>query len=169
MSNLESAKAALDAELSQARQGVAYYQSRIEALTAALAQLDTLLGGTGKMAAKPGPKGKRGRKPGKAATKAAAGKRGPKKAPAAKAGKRASASGDNLPFTGGDFWPNLVTSEPQSGADILHAAIANLGFTPTKQQVTKLTNRLTFALHALVKSGKIQDSGSGRERRFFKA
>jgi hypothetical protein len=50
----------------------------------------------------------------------------------------------------------------------LHAAIDKLGFTPTRQQVQKRTNRLTFALRALVESGNTQDSGSGRERRYFK-
>jgi len=81
---------------------------------------------------------------------------------------RASNGGDQLPFTGGDYWINLITAQPQSGADILHAAIARLGFTPTRQQVQKLTNRVTFSLRALVEAGKIQDSGSGRKRRYFK-
>ena len=169
MSNLESAIAALEAELSQARQGYAYYQTRIESLEQALTQLGQLGGSatsTGKVV-----KGKRGRKPGKAAPKVAAkmatkASRGGAKARGA--GGRKAATDKDLPFTGGDYWPNMVTSEPQSGADILHAAIAQLGFTPSRQQVQKLTNRLTFALHALVKSGKIRDSGTGRERRFFK-
>ncbi|HSY26548.1 MAG TPA: hypothetical protein VK832_03510, partial [Burkholderiaceae bacterium] len=173
MSNLESARVALEAELSQARQGYVYYQTRIESLQQALLQLGQLGGdaaSTGKVVAK----GKRGRKPGKAvangslrtAAKATT-KTASKKAAKAVGGRKAATDKD-LPFTGGDYWPNLVTSDPQSGADILHAAIAQLGYTPTKKQVQKLTNRLTFALHALVKSGKIRDSGSGRERRFFK-
>lgn len=163
MSNLESAKKALEAELSQAKQGFAFYQSRIDALTQTLAELDKLQGG-GTTKGAGVVKGKRGRKPGKATSVKAAPKKADKKAK----GRKATGAND-LPFTGGDYWPDLVTSQPQSGADILHAAIAKLGFTPTKLQVQKLTNRATFALHSLVKTGKIQDSGSGRERRFFKA
>lgn len=164
MSNLESARKALEAELSLAKQGYAFYQSRIDALGKALDELDVLQGGGTIKGA--GVKGKRGRKPGKLAAAKATPKTTEKKTRGRKPGKAAGAN--DLPFTGGDYWSNLVTTQPQSGADILHTAIAKLGFTPTKQQVLKLTNRLTFALHALVKSGKIQDSGSGRERRFFK-
>lgn len=159
MSNLETAKVALEAELAQARKGFAYYQSRIDALGKALQQLLELDDATGKTSKPAAPTGKRGRKPGKHLIAKA------KKKPTS--GK--VAAGNELPSTGGDFWPNLITLQPQSGADILHAAIDGLGFTPTKLQVQKLTNRLTFALHALVKAGKIADSGVGRARRFFKA
>jgi hypothetical protein len=51
----------------------------------------------------------------------------------------------------------------------LKAAVSSLTFTPTKLQTQKLAGRMTFALNALVKANKIQDSGKGRERRFFKA
>jgi len=81
---------------------------------------------------------------------------------------RASKGPNDLPFTGGDYWPDLITSEPQSGSDVLRAAIAGLGFEPSADQVKKLTQRMTFVLNSLVKAKKIQDSGSGRERRFFK-
>jgi hypothetical protein len=172
MSNLESAKKALEAELQLAKQGYAFYQSRIDALGKALGELEILQGGGAVKGV--ATKGKRGRKPGRPAGKVAskaASKAAPKAAKSTekKTRGRKAGGGNDLPFTGGDYWPNLVTSEPQSGADILHAAINKLGFTPTKQHVQKLTNRATFALHSLVKSGKIQDSGSGRERRFFKA
>jgi len=50
----------------------------------------------------------------------------------------------------------------------LKSAIDKLGFTPTNTQIKKLTQRMTFALNALVKANKIQDSGAGRERVFFK-
>lgn len=159
MQNLESAKVAIEAELALARRGLAHYRSRIEALSETLAQL-ACIDGSAVTSRKPS---------------ASAVKRSQKMAqvkPAKAAGKqkyeRTAKGGDELPFTGGSYWTDLITAQPQSGADILHAAIATLGFTPTKAQVQKLTNRLTFALHALVRSGKIQDSGSGRERRFFK-
>ena len=73
-----------------------------------------------------------------------------------------------LPSTGGDYWKNLVGAEPKSGQAILAEAVNGLGFTPTKAQVSKLLNRMTFALNSMVKAGAIQDSGSGRERRFFR-
>ena len=50
----------------------------------------------------------------------------------------------------------------------LEAAIGKLDFEPTKPQIQKLSGRMIFAINALVKTGKIRDSGSGRARRFFK-
>jgi hypothetical protein len=165
MSNLDAAKAALQAELSQAKQGLAYYQSHVTALESALAQLGNL--GLGTVAANPAG-AKRGRKPGKLvkAEKPAKGGRGrPAKA---KKGGRAAKGPNDLPFTGGDYWPDLVTGEPQSASEVLHAAVAGLSFEPTAEQVKKLSQRMTFVLNSLVKTGKIKDSGSGRGRRFFK-
>jgi hypothetical protein len=75
----------------------------------------------------------------------------------------------DLPFTGGDYWTNLLSDQPKSGPEIFKSAIAQLGFTPSKEQIAKLGGRMTFALNTLVKAKKIKDSGSGRERRFFKA
>ena len=156
MSNLESARAAIEAEIAHAREGFAFYQSRIETLQKMLSQLASVDG------AGPAPK-RRGRKPGsvnkvKKVVKAGRGRR---------AGKADSGQND-LPFTGGNYWVNLVTSEPQSVSEILQAAVGKLDFTPSDEQVKKLAGRMTFALNALVKTRQIQDSGSGRERRFFK-
>jgi hypothetical protein len=155
MSNLESAKAAIQAELSHAKQGLAYYHSRIDSLEKMLTQLASVSGSKQDMSAVV--KGKRGRKP-------LTGKPGKQK----RVGKESS-GGHELPFTGAEFWPNLVHEQPRSASEILKAAISTLGFTPTKLQVQKLAGRMTFALNALVKANKIQDSGKGRERRFFKA
>ena len=162
MSNINAAIAALEAELAQAKQGMAYYQSQVVALETALTQLGALgLVGAGKPAG-----AKRGRKPGKVKLeKTVKAKRG---RPAKVKGRRAAKGPNDLPFTGGDYWPDLVTSEPQSGSDILKASVAGLGFEPTEEQVKKLSQRMTFVLNSLVKSGKIKDSGSGRSRRFFK-
>jgi hypothetical protein len=160
MSNLESARAAIEAELSHAKQGLAFYHSRIEALEKMVAQLANVSGSNdaphGALAAK----AKRGRK---AAAKLA------KPAKLEKKKGRRESGGTGLPFTGGDYWPNLVLEEPRSASEILAAAIASLSFTPTDVQTKKLAGRMTFALNALVKAGKIQDSGSGRDRRFFKS
>ncbi len=169
MSNLGSAKTAIEAELSQAKQGLAYYQSQVAALEGALAQLAVIAGGSDAAAESADQKRPRAVK----AAKAVKAQRGrPAKANKVKTVKsRAvkSAKGANeLPFTGGDYWPNLVSADPQSGADILRASVAGLGFSPTPEQVKKLQQRMTFVLNALVKDKTIQDSGSGRARRFFK-
>jgi len=160
MSNLESAKAAIQAELSHAKKGLAFYHSRIDSLEKMLTQLANVSGSSDALSARPALKVKGGRKAEVAkATKPA--KKG-------RAGKD-SAGGNDLPFTGGDFWPNLVLETPRSASEILEAATSSLGFAPSKLQAQKLAGRMTFALNALVKTKKIQDSGRGRERRFFKA
>jgi hypothetical protein len=156
MSNLESARAAIQAEISHAKEGLTFYQSRITSLEKMLGQLADF---NGSHAAGPVVKGKRGRKPGVSIVA---------KPTKKKAGKEAT-NGNDLPFTGGDYWTNLVLEEPRSASDILEAAVASLGFTPTKTQVQKLAGRMTFALNTLVKTDKIKDSGRGRERRFFKS
>jgi len=163
MSNLESATSAIEAEISHAKQGLSYYQFRVDALEKMLLQLADIGSESidASTATTPG-HAKRGSKPG--AAKPAKTAKPAKKSKSVKGETGAS----GLPFTGGDFWPNLVTSEPQSASDILNAAIASLGFTPTPVQKQKLAGRQTFAINALVKTKAIQDSGKGRERRFFK-
>jgi|SRR6185437_6140544 len=162
MSNIDAAIAALGAELSQAKQGLAYYQSQVSALETALAQLGVI----GKVPAK------RGRKPGVLAkvekSKPVKVARGRGRPPKVKGKVKSGGRSKDLPFTGGDYWPDLVHSEPRSASDILKASVAGLGFEPSKEQVKKLSQRMTFVLNSLVKSGKIKDSGSGRGRRFFK-
>jgi hypothetical protein len=153
MSNLKSAKHAIEAELEHAKQGVAFYQSRVEALEDALAKLNIVdtpsrdiikpaVNGQTKMSGKPG----RGRKP------------------------RAKAEGgdDKLPSTGKDFWPDLISAQPQSASEIFDAALKTLGITPTKDQSKKLAQRQANALSILTKKGIVSSSGSGRSRRFFK-
>ena len=76
---------------------------------------------------------------------------------------------DSLPPTGGDFWLNLVSDQPQSAVDISNAAITALSIAPEqKGRIQKLKQRVSPALASLVSSQKIKDSGAGRERRFFK-
>ena len=161
MSNLSSAKTAIADELSAAKKGLAFYTSRITTLEKLLSQLDTF---DGKPAVEPIAAHNSQAKVAKIAkvmkTKGTT-------APTAKLPKQSS-SENELPFTGGDYWLNLVTTEPQSARDILNVAVKALGFPATKEQVGKLANRETFALNAMVKAKQIKDSGSGRERRFFK-
>jgi hypothetical protein len=165
MSNLAAAKAAIQAELSHAKEGLAFYTARIGALEETLSQLASI--GTGPSnvpaAAIAAPAQSA---PKVVAAKAAKPVKAGKKTRGAKA---AAVGGKDLPFTGGDYWTNLLTEEPQSASDILNAAVSKLGFTPTKAQIQKLAGRQTFAINALVKAKKVKDSGSGRERRFFKA
>jgi hypothetical protein len=165
MTNLTSAKSAINAELSHAKKGLAFYQARIDALAHALAQLENVDAvGDAPVRGKRGPKAKmapvaaqpRGRKPGR-----------PPKATKAKGSRKSNGSAQELPFTGGDFWPNLITKEPQSAPEILHAAVSRLGYEASKDTIKTLANRQTSALNSLVKSGKIQSEGSGRARRFF--
>jgi len=162
MQHLDSAKAAIEAELNHTRQGLAFYYARIESLENALAQLADI---TSTSADVPSAKG--GKRAAKIVVENKVGKT-VKAAKKAKTGKEDS-NGQKLPFTGGDFWINLVTSEPKSASEILSEATSSLGFTPTKLQAQKLAGRMAFAINALVKTKSIQDSGKGRERRFFRA
>jgi hypothetical protein len=155
MSNLQSAKSAIEAEIMHARQGVAFYQSRLHTLEKTLDQLDSVSlpediiqieepKQSSSARAKTAHKRGRGRPSGSAS------------------------SGKELPTTGADYWLDLVSDQPQSGAEILRQAVARLGFHPNKLQVQKLRQRLAPGLKALLQAQKIQDSGAGRERRFFK-
>ena len=160
MSNLESARAAIEAELSHAKNGLEYYHSRIGALEKMLTQLAGFQGSATPPTT--AARIKRGRKPGSSLKLAE-----PEKTPKVKTSRKSGSSG--LPFTGGDFWQNLVLQEPRSFPEILDAAIATLGITPSKTQRQKLSGRMIFAINALVKTKKIRDSDSGRARRFFQA
>ena len=160
-SNLKTAIQAIQAEIAHAKSGMDYYVARVEALQQTLAELTQVDGRASAPAAAI-------EKPQKKQAKPAAGKRGRKgKRAAAKSDDQGGTPGD-LPFTGGDYWTNLVNDQPQHGSDILKAAISKLDFEPSPTQVKKLAQRMTFALNALVKANKIQDSGSGRARVFTK-
>lgn len=148
-SNLSSARQAIQAELQHAKQGAEFYQSRVAALEEALEKLDTVDAET------PAP------------PRARAGAR----TGAAKGGGRRmqnARGGSQLPSTGGDFWPDLITEQPQSAPEILNAAVKALGITPSKGDLKKLSQRQANALNALVKAHKIEDSGAGRARRYFR-
>lgn len=189
-SNLKSAKDAIEAELSHARQGCAYYSSLVEALETALHQLESVEKGVSvsRSESKAQLNGKkltaheqkRSRKSSGAAREKSARRRSvangasrQQRADVKLNMRRGTAPGaseaDALPTTGGDFWLGLVTDEPKSAVDISKAAIAALGIKPDqKRNIQKLKQRVSPALAGLLSAHKIQDSGSGRERRFFK-
>lgn len=162
VSNLQSAKSAIKAEIAHARQGLDFYKSRVEILEQALDQLEH--------AASPEPAGgmrgtkRRGRKSSATATKAAQAARPHR----GRRSARSSGNANELPYTGGDYWFDLIGDEPHSAAEILKSAIGSLGFEPDKAQVQKLRQRLTAALQQMLQAGRIKDSGAGRERRYFK-
>ena len=155
MSNLQSAKEALRAELEHAREGLAYYQSRVEALQQTLSSLSSLDGKAAQSMEMP----TRGRRRKNAASEETA-----KPAKAARSRKSRS----DLPATGKEFWVGLITGEPQSSREILDAAVKSLGITPSGDDLKKLAQRQANALHMLVKAGAIADSGSGRDRRYLR-
>lgn len=180
--NITSARQAIQAELSHARQGAAFYSARVEALETALNQLESvdtdelaLEQDERKKTKKAGAKkaaGKRGR-PARAAAEAdSRGRKATNSSPQrARRGKKASAKGQEaaLPTTGTDFWLDLVTDEPKSAVDIANTAAAHLGLgDDDKTRIQKLKQRVAPALATLVATEKIQHTGSGRQRRYFK-
>lgn len=164
MSNLQTARAAIKAEIDYARQGLNFYQSRIEVLEQTLSQLEdvnTDEAGTSKRGRKAG-SGRRG-------AKASAGQEGKGRRGRKAAADTAATTAGELPYTGGDYWLNLISAEPRTAAEVLRASIDSLGFEPNKAQVQKLRQRLTAALQLMLQASKIRDQGSGRERRYVRA
>lgn len=148
MSNIDKARRAIAAEISHTKKGLAYYQQRVDSLHAMLASLGGGTGGTGDGAGR---------------------EFSPEAAQPSKRGlPRKAAAPQELAKTGGDFRAGVVTKQPQFGPDILAAAVAKLDFEPTAEQRKALANRMGPALAALVKSGKVADSGKGRVHRYFK-
>lgn len=159
MSNLSSAKQAIQSELDYAKRGFAFYTSRVDALEQALREIDRACTGV--------PAGRH------IDTKSGAREQRPSNAGLKSGRSRLHADGEpdgayELPSTGGDFWPDLISSREKSGREILASAIAKLGFTPSSAQIKKLSARMTTALNNLVKANIIKDTGSGRARRFYR-
>jgi hypothetical protein len=100
MSNLNSARQALKAELDHARKGAAFYESRVVALEEALDKIDSVESGNQKAS--------NSTKPGKSESGSVQLK------PGRKPRGRPAGNGAPLPSTGKDFWPNLITGQPQS-------------------------------------------------------
>jgi hypothetical protein len=174
-SNLNSAKQAIEAELTHARQGAAFYATRVQALEIALQQLENVDTENGAVPAAPDApmhtKGKvagakRGRKPGSVAK--ANGASTEEKTKGRKKGRGRPSS--SLPTTGRDFWFGLISDQPQSAVEISNAAVTALGIAPSqKREIQQLKQRVAPALASLVATHHISDTGSGRQRRFFKS
>lgn len=175
ISNLKSARRAIEAEMSYAKEGAAYYLARVEALENTLHQLesvDTGLKGTigdTKAPAKTKRINRRNVQQRSGATNSSTKQPSKTKPGAKKASANRENGVDNLPPTGKDFWFELVSGQPQSAVDIANAAISALGIRPDqKKQIQKIKQRVSPALANLVATQKIKDSGSGRARRFFR-
>jgi len=180
--NLTSARQAIQAELSHARQGAAFYSARVEALETALSQLESvdtddaalLDTNEGSPARRSGTKkqaGKRGRPARQAESTASTRRKSASgtSTPAKRGRKAATGEQSDLPTTGADFWLDLVTDEPKSAVEIANAAAAHLGLGPEqKTQIQKLKQRVAPALATLVSTEKIQHAGAGRQRRYFR-
>lgn len=160
MSSLKFARDVIRAELQNAKQGLAYYEERVQQLESAMQQIDTL-NGPGKTKTAPKTTAKNAR------TKKRSGVRPQLKASHSSSGRNDSA----LPKTGGDFWMRHVSKKPRSAVDIANAAAATLKLDPNKDKdlVRVLKSRVSPALQNLVGAKRIQDQGIGRERRFFVA
>ncbi|HZW13202.1 MAG TPA: hypothetical protein VFF81_08435 [Noviherbaspirillum sp.] len=182
--NLASARKAIEAELAHAIRGIDYYAARVEALETALSQLDSVdvdVGsadrtGRGKRAGAAAQKStdaKRTRRSRAARAKGSVNSKGDKASSKATHGGKSRAGArtdDGLPTTGADFWLNLITDEPQSAVAIATSAVKALGLKSDQNEpVKKLKQRVAPALAALVAAGKVQDTGAGRERRYFKS
>lgn len=147
MAKVQSAANAIEIELKEARQAVAFYTRRIEDLEDILATLASI----------DAPSTSRGKGTGKkAATRAQTAK------PAASASKGARST--KLPPTGKDFWPGLLTDTPQSSAQVFKAAIAALRIRPNPEDRKKLSQRMANALSTLAKNGDINAEGDRRTR-----
>lgn len=173
-SNLQSARQAIKAELSYAKQGAAYYEARVEALETALHQLDNVEGDApaSSSTARAGTEGRKANGGARLRRARAANGAVAQHAGEAKRGRKRAASKqvNDVPATGGDFWLRLVSEQPRSAVDIANAAIETLGIAPDqKDQIQKLKQRVSPALAGLVSAHKIKDSGAGRARRFYKA
>lgn len=158
MSNLKFARDVIRAELQHAKQGLAYYEERVQQLESALQQVDSL-NGPGKTKTAPKTTEKNAR------AETYSGVRPKGKASHSSSGRNSSA----LPKTGGDFWMRHVSKKPKSAVDIANTAAAALKLDPEKDQdlVRVLKSRVAPALQNLVNTKRVQDQGIGRERRFF--
>lgn len=156
MSTLKSARQTIEAELRHAEQGISFYQSRAEALRAALEQLSQADGGS----ATASRSGKRGATA--AATATATGVAGSSRKTRA-GGKRSQA----LPRMTRDFWLGFISHEPKSAIEVINMAIASFDPPLNADQSKKMKQRATQALQALLTSKQIKDVGTGRQRRYF--
>lgn len=119
MSRLKFARDAIRAELKHAKQGLAYYEERVQQLESALQQVAPL-NGLGKTKTAP-----------KTAKTNARAKKQSEDWPQVKASDSSSdRNGSALPKTGVDFWMRHMSKKPKSGDDIANAAATTLQLDP---------------------------------------
>ena len=163
MSNMTSVKSALDAEIKHAKEGIAFYSTRIATLEKMIQQLDQLdgardAGAGGKVG------GKRTYK--RSAKAGSGGALVEDGADTSLAGSGARAA-TKLPATTAAFWASLLSETPISNKDIIKAAIASLKIRPNPADLKKLKQRLANAITIMTKDGSMMSEGTGRARRFF--
>lgn len=163
MSNMTSVKTALDAEIKHAKEGIAFYSTRIATLEKMIQQLDQLDG-----ARATDPIGKNGGK-----------RKYTRTAKSSSDSVSADDSGDasatvsgarntsKLPATTAAFWTSLLPETPISNKDIIKAAITALKIRPNPADLKKLKQRLANAITIMTKDGSMMSEGTGRARRFF--
>lgn len=157
MSNLAKARQTILAELRHAEQGAAYYESRAAALRAALEKLEQSDGAQATPAR---------RQSGSSKSASAKALKQASKAGKRSGARKASSSRQALPKTSQAFWLGFIGQQAKTAADIANAAVASLDFVPTPEQTKQLKSRLAPTLQALLKAKKVQDTGSGRERKY---
>ena len=162
MSNMTSVKSALDAEIKHAKEGIAFYSTRIATLEKMIQQLDQLDG-----AREAGAGGKTGTK-----RKYARSAKGGVDTAFAENGADMSAgvsgarNASKLPATTATFWASLLSETPISNKDIIKAAIVALKIRPNPVDLKKLKQRLANAITIMTKDGSMTSEGTGRARRF---
>lgn len=163
MSNINTVKSALNAEIKHAQQGITFYATRIAALEKLIEQLDRLDNAAG---ANPALEA-RAKRPYARRVDPAAGASSMKAEKPQKAPKESKSSrGAPLPKTGNTFWQSLLSDTPMSNQELLSAAIASLQIRPTTQDLKKLKQRLANAITIMTKDGSMHSEGTGRARRF---
>jgi len=161
MSNLESARVALEKELDDARRGAAYWATRVEALEVTLADLDRCFSRNGDELLI-------GRRQVGLEASSEVGAEAKRKY-ARKRVQLPASEQNELPSTKRGFWMSLVTDTPRTAAELLGEVLRSLPFEATPKQKQQLQSRMTGALNSLVERKLITDEGSGRKRRFFRA
>lgn len=162
MSNMNSVKSALDAEIKHAKEGIAFYSTRIATLEKMIQQLGQLEGAhQAEAIGKSGGKRKYTRSAKKGDSVASA-----DETTNTMAGASGSRIASKLPATTAAFWMSLLSDTPISNKDIIKAAVTALKIRPSPADLKKLKQRLANAITIMTKDGTMLSEGTGRARRF---
>ena len=156
MSNMTSVKSALDAEIKHAKEGIAFYSTRIATLEKMIHELEQLDGRAGNPVKGIGAAKRKYTRSGKAAM-----------SDDASADAEATGGKTKLPATTARFWQSLLSETPISNQDIIKSAIGTLKIKPNAVELKKLKQRLANAITIMTRDGSMQSDGTGRARRFF--